>query len=89
MGTKKPNAWGIYDMHGNVSEWCQDWYQSNYYEISPAVDPPGPATGSYHVHRGGSYGSIVPDLTSRPPNSVLFPEQIGIRLIREARPTPP
>ena len=89
VGTKKPNAWGIYDMHGNVSEWCQDWYQSNYYEISPAVDPPGPATGSYHVHRGGSYGSIIPSLTSRPPNSVLFPEQIGIRLIREARPTPP
>ena len=55
-GEKKPNAWGIYDMHGNVWEWCSDWYDENYYQNSPGKNPTGPASRALRVHRGGSWG---------------------------------
>jgi formylglycine-generating enzyme required for sulfatase activity len=55
VGQKTPNAWGLYDMTGNVSEWCSDWWGYSYYNLSPSVDPPGPATGSFRVIRGGSW----------------------------------
>jgi formylglycine-generating enzyme required for sulfatase activity len=60
VGYKHPNAWGIYDMHGNVAEYCQDWYEANYYAQSPPVDPQGPATGTQRVVRGGSFFDLGP-----------------------------
>jgi formylglycine-generating enzyme required for sulfatase activity len=55
VGQKLPNSWGLYDMHGNVWEWCQDWW-SNSLPGGIAVDPQGPATGSTPVIRGGGWG---------------------------------
>ena len=50
-----PNAWGLYDMHGNVWEWCNDWFDDNYYKVSPRLDPRGPQKGDNHVMRGGCW----------------------------------
>ena len=55
VGLKKPNAFGLYDMHGNVYEWCHDYYEEDYYKQSPEKDPTGPTRGSFRVFRGGSW----------------------------------
>jgi formylglycine-generating enzyme required for sulfatase activity len=54
VGQKKPNAWGLYDMHGNVWEWCANWWDDDYSESS-STDPTGPSSGSVRVGRGGGW----------------------------------
>ncbi|MBO7390923.1 MAG: SUMF1/EgtB/PvdO family nonheme iron enzyme, partial [Verrucomicrobia bacterium] len=55
VGLKEPNAWGFYDMHGNVWEWCRDYWQREDISTEPVTDPTGPDKGSERVMRGGSW----------------------------------
>jgi formylglycine-generating enzyme required for sulfatase activity len=86
VGQKTPNAFGLYDMHGHLWEWCWDWYGNDYYKQSPVDDPPGPSSGSLRVERGGdAWGHDPPHLRSAF-RKHLFPTRrfrdLGFRVAR-------
>lgn len=85
VGMFPPNAWGLYDMHGNVEEWCMDRY--GLYSADPQTNPGGPATGEYRVTRGGSHHTPVKYLRSAN-RSAMLPddrhEQTGFRIVESS-----
>jgi formylglycine-generating enzyme required for sulfatase activity len=64
VGTKRPNPFGLFDMHGNTREWCADWYGKTWYKRSPTEDPVGPEAGTGRVLRGGKWLNKEPYLRS-------------------------
>jgi formylglycine-generating enzyme required for sulfatase activity len=87
VGSYPPNAFGLYDMHGNVWEWCADWYDADYYQRSPRQDPAGPPASEYRVLRGGSWRNQAATCRSAYRNA-LAPNQrqpfLGFRVALEA-----
>lgn len=95
VAAKRPNAWGLYDMIGNVAEWCNDVYDEKYYTAAPAKNPPGAADGERYVLRGGAWnsGAKLCRSSSRVGENPGFQDAcfardaIGFRCVR--RPDPP
>ena len=88
VGQKKPNSWSLFDMHGNVWEWCGDWHARGYYSRSPRDDPPGPHSGENRVVRGGSWHSINPGYFRSASRAHYLPDRrlsyVGLRVARVA-----
>ncbi|MDD4873032.1 MAG: SUMF1/EgtB/PvdO family nonheme iron enzyme, partial [Kiritimatiellae bacterium] len=91
VGQKKPNAWGLFDMHGNVAEWCNDIYDKDYYKTSPTENPHGSISGKFYVLRGGAWSSNPERLRSSArigenpgfTDSCLARDAIGFRCVRK------
>ena len=89
VGKKLPNAWGLYDMHGNVAEWVQDFYDKDYYQVSPVDDPQGPSSSSKkaRVARGGNWWLSYKNCSSSIRPSALQTQKmnfIGFRVAAES-----
>jgi formylglycine-generating enzyme required for sulfatase activity len=92
VGQKKPNRWGLFDAHGSVLEWCEDWFGKDYYERSPSEDPAGPAGGEFRALRGGSWVSPDVDSTRSACRDYFAPHfrarYIGFRVVCEIEAEP-
>jgi len=89
VGQKKPNAWGLHDMLGNVPEWCWDRFDPKYYDYMPASDPPGSGEGRERTFRGEAWNSRLPRTTARPALGFSYGREgsiniIGFRVARNA-----
>ncbi|MEO5363240.1 MAG: formylglycine-generating enzyme family protein [Magnetococcus sp. DMHC-8] len=87
VGMKAPNGLGLYDMSGNVLEWCQDWFDEEYYKKVPSANPKGPLKGTYRVLRGGSWDS-APNYVRTVARNYWEPDNrdfnTGFRLVRNS-----
>jgi formylglycine-generating enzyme required for sulfatase activity len=86
-GSYPANAWGLHDLHGNVWEWCADWYDEHAYENGPSNDPAGPANGSLRVLRGGCWnnsGHLCRSARRNKYASDFRSDTIGFRVVLEA-----